>query len=66
VARLEGTIVCYAGAQQLPRVLEALMSHGWPSDAQAAIIYNGTLPSQETLSGFPGQRGTWRRDVTMR
>jgi uroporphyrinogen III methyltransferase / synthase len=51
LARLEGTIVCYAGAQQLPRVLEALMSKGWPADAQAAIIYNGTLPSQETLSG---------------
>jgi uroporphyrinogen III methyltransferase/synthase len=51
LARLEGTIVCYAGAQQLPRVLEALISKGWPADAQAAIIYNGTLPSQETLSG---------------
>jgi uroporphyrinogen III methyltransferase/synthase len=51
VARLEGTIVCYAGAQQLPRVLETLMSNGFPADAQAAIIYNGTLPSQETLSG---------------
>jgi len=51
LARLEGTIVCYAGGQQLPLVMEALISHGWPGDAEAAIIYNGTLPSQETLSG---------------
>ncbi|MBI4888642.1 MAG: uroporphyrinogen-III C-methyltransferase [Acidobacteria bacterium] len=49
--RLDGTIVCYAGAQQLPRVLEALRSHGWPAETQAAIIYNGTLPDQDTVSG---------------
>ena len=30
LARLEGTVVCYAGAQQLPRILEALMANGWP------------------------------------
>ena len=55
LARLEGTIVCYAGAQQLPLVLESLIDNGWPTDAQAAIIYNGTLPSQETLSGTMGE-----------
>ncbi len=55
VARLEGTIVCYAGAQQLPQVLESLIDNGWPPDAQAAIIYNGTLPSQQTLSGTVGE-----------
>ena len=55
VARLEGTIVCYASAQLLPQVLESLIDNGWPADAQAAIIYNGTLPSQETLSGTMGE-----------
>jgi uroporphyrinogen III methyltransferase / synthase len=51
LARLEGTIVCYAGPQQLPLLLESLVANGWPPDSQAAIIYNGTLPSQETVTG---------------
>ncbi|PYR69034.1 MAG: hypothetical protein DMF88_07380 [Acidobacteria bacterium] len=33
VARLEGTIVCYASAQLLPQVLESLIDNGWPADA---------------------------------
>jgi len=51
LSRLGGTVVCYAGAQQLPRILDALRENGWPEDGQAAIVYNGTLPTQETLSG---------------
>lgn len=51
LARLDGSIVCYAGAHQLPRMLDALVSNGWPEGDSAAIVYDGTLPSQETLSG---------------
>ena len=51
LARLDGTIVCYAGSQQLPRILEALMGNGYPPDGPGVIVYNGTLPSQETLTG---------------
>ena len=51
LARLEGTVVCYAGGAQLPRILDALQSHGWPAQGQALIVYNGTLPSQETIAG---------------
>ena len=51
LSRLGGTVVCYAGAHQLPRLLEALIGNGWPSDSQAVIVYNGTLPSQRTVSG---------------
>jgi uroporphyrinogen III methyltransferase/synthase len=51
LARLDGTIVCYAGAHQLPRVLEGLRDHGSPADGRAVVVYNGTLPTQETLSG---------------
>jgi uroporphyrinogen III methyltransferase/synthase len=51
LARLDGTVVCYAGAQQLPRILEALVANGWAAEEQAVIIYNGTLPSQETIAG---------------
>ena len=51
LARLDGSIVCYAGAQQIPRILDALVANGWPDDDSAAIIYNGTLPTQQALSG---------------
>ena len=51
LARLDGTIVCYAGPQQLLRLLETLVANGWPADSQAAIIYGGTLPGQETIPG---------------
>ena len=51
LARLDGTVICYSGSQQLPRILEAMMAHGWPEDGPGAIIYNGTMPSQETMTG---------------
>jgi uroporphyrinogen III methyltransferase/synthase len=51
LARLDGTIVCYAGPQRLPQMLAALLSHGRPPDDTAALIYDGTLPTQETLLG---------------
>jgi uroporphyrinogen III methyltransferase/synthase len=51
LAKLEGSVVCYAGGQQVPRVLEALAAHGWPADDNAVVVYNGTHPSQETLAG---------------
>jgi uroporphyrinogen III methyltransferase/synthase len=51
LARLDGTVVCYAGAQQLPRILDALLANGWPPDTPAVVVYHGTLATQETLSG---------------
>src|SRR5262245_6102961 len=51
LAQLGGTVVCYAGPQQLPRVLESLVSHGWPDETQAVAVYNATMPGQETISG---------------
>jgi uroporphyrinogen III methyltransferase/synthase len=55
LAKLEGSVVCYAGGQQVPRVLEALTVHGWPADDNAVVVYNGTHPSQTTLSGTLAQ-----------
>src|SRR5579872_3198580 len=49
LAHLDGTIVCYAGPQQLPHFLQALLSHGRPADDVAAIVYDGTLPTQQTM-----------------
>jgi uroporphyrinogen III methyltransferase / synthase len=51
LARLDGTIVCYAGPQQLPHILASLIQHGRPAEDAAAIVYNGTLPTQHTLQG---------------
>jgi uroporphyrinogen III methyltransferase/synthase len=51
LARLDGSIVCYAGSYQLPRILDALVANGWPADDSAAIVYNGTLLSQQAISG---------------
>src|SRR5438128_2412553 len=54
LARLDGTIVCYAGPQQLPHILSALLSHGRAPDDSAALVYNGTLPTQDTQLGTLG------------
>ena len=51
LARLEGTIVCYAGPKQVPKMLDALMSHGRAPGESAAVIVNGTLSSQRTITG---------------
>jgi uroporphyrinogen III methyltransferase/synthase len=51
LARLDGTVVCYAGAYQLPRILDAMRDGGWPAETPAVVIYSGTLPNQETLAG---------------
>jgi uroporphyrinogen III methyltransferase/synthase len=51
LAHLDGTIVCYAGPLQLPQMLAALVAHGRPGDDSAAIVYDGTLPTQVTIVG---------------
>jgi uroporphyrinogen III methyltransferase / synthase len=51
LAKLDGTLVCYAGPDQLPQMLNALLSHGRAEDDSTALIYNGTLPTQETTLG---------------
>ena len=51
LAQLDGTIVCYAGPDQIPAILTSLLSNGRRPDDSAAVIYDGTLPTQETLLG---------------
>jgi uroporphyrinogen III methyltransferase/synthase len=51
LARLDGTIVCYAGPERLPQIVNALVSHGRPPGDSAAVVHGGTLPKQETLVG---------------
>jgi uroporphyrinogen III methyltransferase/synthase len=51
LARLDGTIVCYAGPNRIPHIVQMLLSHGRSPDDTAALIYSGTLPAQETFAG---------------
>ena len=51
LARLDGTLVCYAGPLQLPEMLSALLAHGRSPDDSAAVVYDGTRPTQETIAG---------------
>jgi uroporphyrinogen III methyltransferase/synthase len=51
LARLDGTIVCYAGPDQLPHILHMLLTHGRPAEDSAALICEGTLASQQTIQG---------------
>ncbi len=54
LAKLDGTIVSYAGPQQLPKMLQSLIDHGRSPDEPAAIILQGTLSSQRTITGTLG------------
>jgi uroporphyrinogen III methyltransferase/synthase len=65
LARLDGTIVCYAGPKQLPHMLAALLSHGRADEESAAVIVNGTLPSQRTISGTLGELAAQARAHTI-
>jgi uroporphyrinogen III methyltransferase/synthase len=54
LAKLNGTIVSYAGPQQLPKMLTSLIEHGRSPEEPAAIIQQGTLSSQRTITGTLG------------
>lgn len=51
LARLDGTIVCDASAQLAATILRELLHHGVPPDRAAALVYRGTQPTQETVTG---------------
>ena len=51
LAKLDGTIVCYVGPDQLPHMLQELVAHGRPQEDSAALIYDGTLATQQTTLG---------------
>jgi uroporphyrinogen III methyltransferase/synthase len=71
LARLDGTVVCYAGAHQLLDITDALVSNGWAPDEPTVVVYNGTLPSQETVATTIGdlrerlQTSPARRDAAI-
>jgi uroporphyrinogen III methyltransferase/synthase len=54
LAHLDGTLVCYAGPTQVPGILDALRRHGRPADEPVALVTDGTLPTQQTITGTVG------------
>jgi uroporphyrinogen III methyltransferase/synthase len=54
LAGLEATLLCYAGARQIGAITHSLLAHGRTSGEAAALIYDGTLPSQQTVQGTLG------------
>jgi uroporphyrinogen III methyltransferase/synthase len=49
LAKIEGTLVCYAGSRQLPAILDNLLASGRAPNETAALIADGTLPTQHTV-----------------
>lgn len=46
-----GTVIVLMGASQIDAVCKGLMQQGWNGDTPAAVIQNGTLPNQKTVTG---------------
>jgi uroporphyrinogen III methyltransferase/synthase len=51
LASLGGTIAAYTNGRQAAAILEMLIKHGRPDTQTGALIYDGTLPQQETVTG---------------
>jgi uroporphyrinogen III methyltransferase/synthase len=50
LARIEGTVMSYAGGAQIARMVEALLANGRAPQESAALIYQGTSARQETIT----------------
>ena len=51
LAKLDGTLVCFGGRDELTEVVRGLTDHGRPADDRAALITQGSLAGQQTLAG---------------
>ncbi len=58
LARPQQTVVIYMGLAGLPTICRELIAHGLPADWPAAVVSDGTLPTQRvvcaTLATLPG------------
>lgn len=50
LAQLSGTLVLLMAVENLPKITATLLSHGRPATTPAAVIADGTLPSQEMVT----------------
>jgi uroporphyrin-III C-methyltransferase/precorrin-2 dehydrogenase/sirohydrochlorin ferrochelatase len=51
LAASSGTLVLLMAAERLPLIAEALIRHGRPPGTPVAIVADGTLPTQRTMTG---------------
>lgn len=51
LARRNQTVVFYMGVVTLPQICAELIAHGLPADWPAALVENGTQPSQRVITG---------------
>jgi uroporphyrinogen III methyltransferase/synthase len=51
LAAFPGTLVLYMGVRRLPDITAALIGAGRPGSEPAAVVENGTLPTQRTVTG---------------
>jgi uroporphyrinogen III methyltransferase/synthase len=49
LAGVDGTLVCYAGSQQVGTIASELLANGRSPEESAALIYRGTTPGQQTV-----------------
>lgn len=54
LARPKQTVVFYMGVGGADEICHQMIAHGLPPETPAAVIRNGTLPSQQTLLGTLG------------
>jgi uroporphyrin-III C-methyltransferase len=50
LTRPRQTVVIYMGLSGLPSICEQLIAHGLPADWPAAVVANGTLPTQQVVA----------------
>lgn len=57
LVRTHGTLIFLMGVTAMPRIVQGLLKAGMPEDTPAAMVENGTLPSQRrcdaTLAALP-------------
>ena len=51
LAKVDGTVACFGGREELAEVVKALTDHGRPADDRAALVTQGTLAAQQTVTG---------------
>jgi len=49
LAGVDGTLVAFAGAQQVGAIADALLANGRSPEESAALVYDGTTPAQQTV-----------------
>ncbi len=66
LGKLGGTVICYCGPKELQGMLDSMLSHGWSKNEAAALIFNGSLPNQETIQATIGELAALARQPKFR